>query len=1109
MAQERPLIRVGNRWVPGPPVVQNPNLRSLLTPEADVTVGPETSQVNVSALQPQSAPPESPGFIETVSRGVSALKDWVDQEGLFGIARTVARAVPAAVEYELGRRDRMVDAAGRGARAVGQFAGDVVDELGEMSVPRAVNALEAFNSGIAESFGETPPQRIFPGESNSALGKLAGGIGFGVGMVADPSPAGEVRFATNATKRAIPEVFELAKQIFLKNGGGTAKDAGWARMMTAIRQSYKDLKLPIPEELAGIKRIDQARKADVAHIDSVVTRLINEANTPADAAMDVARGVKLTPIETLQQLRQRVGEERVDQLLFDWDGAFVDQDGLLRKTLSDRFGTSGREATPRVAPKHFLEWLQSPAADEMATTIAPAERADYLARVADARQALRGEVPSAQAVGRSTPEVLQAVFTPKEFARYNKVSAELPEFATFAAYLDPSEVKIAMRNPDAFVQLRSQLPSADLMAGPILAGAMKRGWYRESRRAIEHVFQEDADLFAGVLAATSPQNSVEMNLINATRIYAAWVKAGRPTERSAILKIMGESVLGTKGEKSVLDAWKNNTVRVLQEGRAISGPKVDSFWTNLRSRPRSIQGLETQTEDAVTIDAWMGHLFGARATNFAGTQTKAKTLKGDPGFSQGYLAGTSVMREAAQNLGLTPEETQEMSWSFGKALYELAEREGMSAVDALKSGRLTSDLIAETPDFSRLLLTDESAALKGLSSQMDERLASLPPSAPRTSMPMNANQEASAMAAAERLDRLARTRGVDARSYAGVNAPNTAMAYVPIEGVSGANSGVYRESLQRNVSQGVRDKRASAMLDTSENILGRNVMVSSAFPDAAGTQARGVGVYKPEKGPMQRNKVGVSQAEVRLDENGAIVPEDKRALAQAHLAQSVVMGQDVAALSIARFKPEPGKISGIRFITPKAFSRQQVETLSKQLDPDVFAIQHDTNGFNVVKYAGGPMSAAEQQDIADLVARRVTGKKNKRTIVKNRKEFENLAGDIGYVPIPWGELGSRQVTSMLEAGNAGISPLRLASMDAGAKAQAAATLRLLERSKTPQREDHLNLLRIMAKSGLTGLRAALDDPAQLLPVLAAIGVSPSFVSALRQSRDRDDGGVRP
>ena len=322
--QDRPLIRVGNRWVPGPPVVQNPNLRSLLTPEAELIVGPETSQVNVSSLQPPAPETPTPTIVDLVSKLFSDAKDWVAEQGVSGIARTVARAVPAAVEYELGRRDRMVDAAGRGARAVGrgaravgQFAGDVVDELGEMSVPRAVNALEAFNSGIAESFGQTAPQRIFPGESNSALGKLAGGIGFGVGMVADPSPAGEAR---------------LAKK-------------------------------------AGVKAVD--------------------------TAMDVARGVKLTPIETLQQLRQRVGEERVDQLLFDWDGAFVDQDGLLRKTLSDRFGTSGREATPRVAPKHFLEWLQSPAADEMATTIVPAERADYLARVADARQALSRDIPTA------------------------------------------------------------------------------------------------------------------------------------------------------------------------------------------------------------------------------------------------------------------------------------------------------------------------------------------------------------------------------------------------------------------------------------------------------------------------------------------------------------------------------------------------------------------------------------------------------------------------------------------------------------------------------------------------------------------------------------------
>lgn len=156
--------------------------------------------------------------------------------------------------------------------------------------------------------------------------------------------------------------------------------------------------------VAAVRAVDSGRfwfgGQSVRSVVGVIADLMSAAPAPRQFGLTTReRDIIALVVEGQSNreiaVRQRVGEERLDQLLFDWDGAFVDQDGFLRKTLSDRFGTSGREATPRVAPKHFLEWLQSPAADEMATTIAPAERADYLARVADARQALSRDIPTA------------------------------------------------------------------------------------------------------------------------------------------------------------------------------------------------------------------------------------------------------------------------------------------------------------------------------------------------------------------------------------------------------------------------------------------------------------------------------------------------------------------------------------------------------------------------------------------------------------------------------------------------------------------------------------------------------------------------------------------
>jgi hypothetical protein len=79
--QQRPLIRVANRMVPGPPVV-NPNLRSLLDPNADITIAPETLQANVSALQPavaQEPDVPRPKILDLVSQLFSDAKEQEQQ----------------------------------------------------------------------------------------------------------------------------------------------------------------------------------------------------------------------------------------------------------------------------------------------------------------------------------------------------------------------------------------------------------------------------------------------------------------------------------------------------------------------------------------------------------------------------------------------------------------------------------------------------------------------------------------------------------------------------------------------------------------------------------------------------------------------------------------------------------------------------------------------------------------------------------------------------------------------------------------------------------------------------------------------------------------------
>ena len=323
-----------------------------------------------------------------------------------------------------------------------------------------------------------------------------------------------------------------------------------------------------------------------------------------------------------------------------------------------------------------------------------------------------------------------------------------------AAFLTEKEVPKLARADTArkFMQLRRSLPAAKEMATVAEAGAAKRGWYRQSADALIDIFgQDDAPRFAGILAATSPQTSVESNLLNTSNIFKNWKEAGSPgdvrlfdlinkpgiamalknrkmvggksvpiSEKEAReifrnaggddglydlgryqLEIMGDSVQGSRGVDSVLDAWVGNTLRALNvpqdsmDRLVISGPKVDSFMRNLANNT-----IE------VTNDTWMANYLGVDQTTFSGAMNAART---DPGKTPGYLATSALTREAADILSdrlgeeVTPPEIQEMVWSFAKALVERSRNAGMSPREFLAAGRLDDFMINDTPDFATLM----------------------------------------------------------------------------------------------------------------------------------------------------------------------------------------------------------------------------------------------------------------------------------------------------------------------------------------------------------------------------------------------------------------------
>lgn len=311
--------------------------------------------------------------------------------------------------------------------------------------------------------------------------------------------------------------------------------------------------------------------------------------------------------------------------------------------------------------------------------------------------------------------------------------------------------------------------SPEEVASMAAAGGAKRGWYEESVKAIKHVFGDDSERFALLLAATSPQTSVESNMRNALNIWKNWDAAGRPQGRDQILRIMGDSVEGDKGIGSVLDAWVPNTLRALRGEAddlsklpvALSGPKVNSFAKNLIG-----------AFGEVTQDTWMARALGMnQKRDFEGRSLVAfqDELSKLGVKKSGYLAGNILVREAADIMSQatgstwTPAQIQETVWSWAKAIREAsgAAGETRSIPQLLQQGAVTDDIIRDVPDFATLF--GNNAEFHGIleDAGYGKQLSTLPKSSfgAGGAVSLDAGSGGNLESAARRLDRGSRQRG--------------------------------------------------------------------------------------------------------------------------------------------------------------------------------------------------------------------------------------------------------------------------------------------------------------------------------------------------------------
>ena len=543
--------------------------------------------------------------------------------------------------------------------------------------------------------------------------------------------------------------------------------------------------------------------------------------------------------------------------------------------------------------------------------------------------------------------------------------AKDPDFHHTAKFLMPNELEIVSRNPAMVGDMKRLLeviPTAAQFASLSKAGAPKLGWYRGSTQALIDVFgPEDAPRFASLLAATSPQTSVESNLTNALNIWREWNAYGRPTDPKQIKAIMGRSVQGKKGEDSVLDAWVNNTISALStkdpRKTVLSGPKVDSFFRNL-------------ADDVyrVTNDAWMANVSGVDQGLFRKSPTDKQLAAGDPGISAGYLAMNARQREAGHRIGLLPSEVQETGWSVAMPLMEMQNSTGVPARDLLQQGRLTRDAIAGTPDFETLFTQPQYADILHRAGY-GPQLANLNPQVGKLSgvdeaLRLTAGDERNLMKSAETLEQLGDIRGRESRAkefYPGADF-TTVTGAQPVEAIAGNGVGDFASML--TATPGSRDSHSNALLATFKDPQGHDIINRKMGLDTIATQS-GRGFFQPRPGPdgvpkpPETNATGVTGFEVPVTKRGKVPEALQLALDYSAARRAAFLGQ-YGVPNIVEVPKTTGPNVSVK--RPKKTSAETLISHSAAY-PDTAAV--DTGrGVHVLNLGKTPLGKEDEEAIA-------------------------------------------------------------------------------------------------------------------------------------------------
>jgi hypothetical protein len=723
-------------------------------------------------------------------------------------------------------------------------------------------------------------------------------------------------------------------------------------------------------------------------------------------------------------------------------------------------------------------------------------------------RAIRRTVKAATAADKLIPTSLRAlkdVLDPKDWGTFLRGVERTPSATRPLSMLLPSEIVPLTRSAGGvgrFVDTYNQLPDADYLAAAIRRGAPKRGWYANSRQALTDIFGDDADMFTGLLAAMSPQTSVESNMTNALNTFVNWRAAGRPTAEKEIRAIMARSVQGGT-DKSVLTAWTPNSVRVLQGGQSISGPKIDQFWLALRERALETRAGSMDPNDAMVLDAWMGNLMGADQKLWSGSLAEAnapaRLATGDAGATPSYLAGVARMREAAKKVGVEGAEAQEMAWSTAMALYERASSLGISAREVLRRGLLTDEVVAGTPDFATLLRDPEFSSILSRDTGLSSRIASLTPTprAATDAITMSDTDQRHLLRVADTLDELRAMRLTDTAVETPRVPAGTLAGVLPTEAVTDQQ---WSSLLSRgDTTEGKRVWASPRIAGTGENLREQQGILDAALEGGTGSRLRGRGSWVDDTGQAQENPLASYGFRGREVPGGGLPVAMERRLRAARDIIAGGTGQSAAAHvvinpGVPRARHNAATIYAQRAPTGKAISAFAADLRALNVAGS-FAPVHSGRSVRVLRLDADfnpmPLSTAEETSVRQLAARHLGTENAKGELSAPRIETgENVAKD-GFREIAQGapkDSGKRVRRMVGDVSDwAQLSPAVQRRIDIEVKAWATKLQELYDMPRIRgERPDEARMLEILASSGASGLATARESGV-VLPALAALG----------------------